>query len=250
MTKCLIVLISLLMCSFAWADAAPKMNPRIELHFVKDGVSIHRLDSIICFVKYTSSRTEDTLTRFYSTPIWWTIGGISQKLNRNYNIEFRSKAEYFRLGVVHEGKTYRSKRIYPISTWSYIDVEMKSDQQLVIKRSWFYNKYEVYLASFLITLLLEFIAIFFFKSFRRSFWRAALFVLIANIVTHPLLWYLDTNYELNLAILEFSVMLIEFIILIIAFRNRLKWDVLLVYVLIANMLSWWLGGALVWINTH
>lgn len=248
--KFLILLIGLIVSTSAWADATPKMNPRIEVHFTKGGKTENQLDSIVCFVKYRSSESEDTLTRFYSTAIWWTVGGISQKLNRNYNLEFRSKAEYFRLGVVHEGKTYRSKRIYPISTWSYIDVEMKSDQQLVMKKSWFYNRYEVYFVAFLITLVLELIAIVFFKSLRRFFGRAALFVLLVNIVSHPLLWYFDTNYESNLALLEFGVMLVEFILLTIAFRKRLTWDVLLVYVLTANMLSWWLGGALVWINTH
>lgn len=60
MIKYLILIIGLLYSAVALADVSRKLNPRIEVHFLENGKSISKIDSIVCFVKYRSSETEDT----------------------------------------------------------------------------------------------------------------------------------------------------------------------------------------------
>ncbi len=249
MTKYLILIIGLVYSSLVFADASPKMNPRIEVHFSKNGKSISKFDSIVCFVKYKSSKTEDTLTLFHSTHRYWTIGGIYQ-INKNYNLELRSAVQYFKLKLFYNSEEYESKSIYPISTWSYIIVELNTDKKLSLNKSLLYTKWSDYLTSFLITLILELIVIGFYKSIRGSFGKVSLLVLIVNIITHPLLWYLDTNFELNLIILEFGVALIEFIILSMFLSKRINIVSILSFVISANILSWFFGGIIFYIYTQ
>lgn len=250
MIKYLILIIGLAYSSVALADASPKLNPRIEVQFSKDGKTISKFDSIVCFVKYKSSEYEDTLTLFHSSARWWTIGGIKQRSNKNYNLELRSTVEYLKLKLIYSGVEFKSNRIYPISTWSYIIVDIENDKTLSLRKSLFYSKWSDYLSSFLITLLLELIAIVFFKTMRGKFWKVTVRVLLANIVTHPLLWYLDTNFELNLAILELGVILIEFILLTLALSKGIKISSILAYVVTANILSWIFGGIVFWIYSN
>ena len=82
---------------------------------------------------------------------------------------------------------------------------------------------------------------------RGLFWKVIILVLIANIITHPLLWYLDTNYESNIAILEIGVVLFEFIVLTLTLSKKIKISSILAYVITSNTISWIFGGIVFWI---
>ena len=66
-------------------------------------------------------------------------------------------------------------------------------------------------------------------------------VILVNLVTHPLLWHIDSRVNIGILSLEFGVFMAEAIVLSLFFWKKIKLRPVVTYALIANASSWIIG---------
>jgi len=248
--KILLILILSTICSTnLYADASPKLDPILNVEISNEDEILNSFDSIFVIVKYRNQVYLDTLTTYTNSFDWHNIGGISNSSKKNIRINFRRNVEYFNLFVIIKGQTYSSDTVFPISSWSFLEFLLKNDK-LIINNSLFYTKWSDYFSSFILTIFLELLIMLSFKAFKSNKKNVFFAVFIVNLITHPILWYIDTNYEVSIIMLEFFVTLIETLLISFYFKSKIEPITSSTAVILANLFSWLIGGVIFWIITQ
>ncbi len=249
-SKLIIVFLLIILFPYiSFADAAPKLDPKLEIEINAETGELIRFDTIIVFVQYQQRENIDTLTNFHKTGTWWETGGVSNFPADRIIIHFRHEVKHFQLYIQNGSETYTSKFIYPIRSWSYLEFSAKNGE-LILNNNLFYTQWFNYFISLGLTIFLELLILLLFKQLRDQYKAVVLFVFNANFISHPLLWYLDTNFENSLILLEIGVILVEFSLLFWFFRNKMPFPILIIFILTANLFSWIFGGICYWIITN
>lgn len=230
-----------------FADATPKFNDRPVLDFWNNGESLQQIDSILII-----SVLESDTTKIDS--LWLTKWRrhVSQNVVKQRNgeiiIDSRTRIKSFKIQLVFNNKKYASNWIDYIGSRSYFRFYLNPDGDIKENHTLFFAKWSDYFKSLGITILLEFLISFsFFIQIRKNISISLLSLFIANIITHPILWYIDSHININIFILELGVFVTESLILIIFLRKLLKIKSILKLTLFSNWISWWFGAIIYWI---
>jgi hypothetical protein len=230
-----------------FADATPKFNDRPVLEFWINDTKIQNIDSILIITIIESDTTKkDTL--------WltkWRRHVAQNKVTQNHEqvrIDIRTQINEFKIQLLYNNKVYISNWIKYIGARSFFRFNLTQNGEIVENHPLFYVKWIDYFKSLGITLFLEILfAIIFFKQIRRNISISLIAIIVANSISHPVLWYIDSHININIFILELGVFFIESLILILFLRNRLKLKSILKLTLFANWISWWIGAIIYWI---
>lgn len=95
--------------------------------------------------------------------------------------------------------------------------------------------------SFL-TVLTEAFTLLIFRQCRKRLKEYFFLILIVNMITQPILWYLNVNFELNLIFSELVIIVTEFLIIYSLTIKRVRLQTILGLSLLANLTSFIMGG--------
>ena len=248
--KIIIVLLQLIIFSNRlFADASPKLNPRIDVEILNDNNTIEFFDSVVVIVKYQSDQYRDTLTTYTKTDVWWDKGGVDNYSNGKININFRRKVDFFKLILIKEGELFESEYIYPIGSWSFLEFKLKNNL-LIPNNNLFFTRWTDYFISLMLTVSIELLFLFIIKALRFNFKSVSFVVILVNLITHPLLWYVYTNNDVSIIPLEFIVMFIETLFVSFYLRSKIEPLNSSISIIMANFFSWILGGVIFWVITQ
>lgn len=163
-----------------------------------------------------------------------------------YSIEQGSEFNYMIVNVIYKNQHYSSGKLSHNSYRGYYQFEL-TNQNTLVESSFLHTTLFNYFLSFLITIILELlVARAFVKAeIGQDYNRFIYFLLLVNIISHPTMWYLQTNTEIAVFLTEIGVIIFETIFLSLAFfRFRIGEHNMFEFALLANIASWWIGGTL------
>ncbi|MFN8416615.1 MAG: hypothetical protein U0U66_09800 [Cytophagaceae bacterium] len=235
---------------FTFADATPKFYNKILFEFyTENGMPITQWDSVVVF----TNPCEDSA--FVDTIHLNREARAYSDLDLNYYKEElflleKRKMDFFKLSIWIEGKLYSSPWIVNSGQRNFYQFIVRNDGKLYDDSPPFYAKVSEYWIAFLLTLLLEALYwIWLNRKIKLPLSKLLMMLLVVNIVSHPLLWWMHSHTEINIILLEIAVMLLESVIFFIAFASNYPYTKFLKWSFIANLISWWIGGILIFILT-
>ena len=242
--KTLLILLALFYIHSAFGDASPKFPDVFHISFYEDGKQIVEFDSIVAFVVKENGRV-DTATIHYSTAQYWSGSTISvDQKKKRYYLKSYQNIKAFKVAIFKNKSKSESSTIEVINDNYFFKFNLEGSK-LTEKYTLFRSHWLDYLTSFLVTFLLEFLFLYLLNrkwKLDSKIFKIAAIVFIMNLITHPSLWYLYSNFQIGIIHLEFWVFVIEAILIYVFFHKKLIRAVKASFVL--NLASWWIGTIL------
>lgn len=239
MRPALIPLFFILLHLQTFGDAAPKFSNNFQLYFYENGNRTTEFDSIVAFVEKDNG-VIDTAAIKHTTAQYWN-GTTLRKANGKYYMKSYQHMHSFVVQVYKDTSIYTSEKINVYGNNYLFEFDLKNNA-LTERTNIFRVHWIDYILSFLITLILEFLALYILVrkwKIPQDSVKPVYTVILINLITHPALWYIHANCNINIWLLELAAILIEAKLLQLFsglyFSRALKASILL------NILSWWLG---------
>jgi len=228
--------IVLLFCTgFIYADAGPKFKDEVQLYFYENGKMLP-LNNYKLFVLEEVGNIYDTINKRRTTADYWTVTTL-QEGEYNYYLNVK-KSNPIIIKLLYKNNIYESNVINLNASKDVISFNVGVDRLEDISPL-FYTSWAFYFAMFAITLFIEVaIGILCRKWFKLSKVQLVLLISLINIVSHPLLWYVHSHYDVNLLLLEILVVCAE----ALAFSRFTTIKLAFVFSFVANLLSFLIGG--------
>jgi hypothetical protein len=235
MRKLLIVLFSISRL-ISYGDAAPKFSDVIDIKIFNSRSILSEADSICALVD--SNRLAKL---HFTTTEYWT-GATLQKKNGYYAIHTPRYVSYFKIIVFIGSERFETENIhrYPGDNLYCFETD---NGKLTDISPFFHEYWHNYFISLVITLIVEVLIglIFFFKfKVKQTLQKFILTFILVNIITHFLLWYVYSNFDIYLIYLEIAVVLVESIYWKVFFR--ISYIKAFLISLLTNFASWLAGG--------
>jgi len=233
--------------SILFSDASPRLNERPEIEFWKDGYRLESIDSILVITTLKSDILQiDTLYTdkeyqgFEKNRLWEHNGRIK--------IDLRTKIESYKIYLYQNNREYESEQLEYKGVRNFLRFILTDEGRIENDHPLFYAEWDNYFKSLFITIILELIlALILLRNIRISKMKLILLIIIVNLITHPSLWFLNSHFNISIINLEIGVIISEVIILAYCLKGKVKLRSLIVFSLIANLISWLIGTVLYWI---
>lgn len=246
-TNYILVILFFSISNLSFADTGFGPSNRIEFRFLKNNKSNPTIDSIAIL---TTNRSFSSDTLFLHKKTHGRMHNwVSNYSHSNlYFMDGRVKILKFKIILFLDNKPYESTEINIIGDRKFFTFSIEENGTIVDRSPLFYARWSDYFKALFLTIFLELlIALLFFKPLGKNLRRFILVQLICNLVTHPILWYLGSNTNFSFLLMEEIVALIETLALVLIFRKQASWWVVSILVLLANFISWSLGGIIMYI---
>ena len=227
------------------ADATPKFNPNPTLEFYLDGNKT-KIDSILVKTYLKNSKSIDTL--FFSKYRRDFSQNVILQDDYGIKMDIRTPIDKFQLTIIQNNKLFNSEIISFKGDKSFLRFKLekgkiKDDSPL------FYAKWKHYFTSLFITISIEILVLLFLlRKVNVDLKKIIILIILANLITHPTLWFIDSHFNTYNIILEIGVVVVEFLFLstLMSKISKINW---LNIVLKINLFSWLIGGVLYFFAT-
>jgi hypothetical protein len=235
-----ITIFVLFLCVQSYADTGFTFGNAIDFKFIKNKTIIHSPDSLSVLCNNGSGI--DTLfigkhrTEHYQNWLRSFENGL-------YNIDGYASIKEFKVILYLDNIRYESKYIKVFGGRNYFIFEIQNNTTLRDVSPLFYVHWAYYLKAFILTLFLESaVVLLFFWLLKENVGKFLITLIICNIFTHPTLWLICSHINIPLVMLELSVSIIETLVVCRVFRNKTKMWIIILITILANFMSWLLGG--------
>jgi len=243
---CLVFLCSLFALN-AMADAFPKLNTRSDIEFWKDGKRLVSIDSIL-FITTSGSNEAITDTLYIDKAFQGIDKNKLWEHNGIIRISLPTKIDTYRIVLIFNEKEYTSQQLEFKGVRNLFRFTLSKDGTIEDNHPLFFAKWLDYFKSLGITILLELLlALVLLRNAKVGRIHLLVLIIAANLITHPLLWYIGSHFNLGSLFLETAVFIVEALFLSYFLREKAKTSTVLIYALIANLVSWSLGTILYWV---
>lgn len=244
----IILLLSLIGVLLLKADMTPKFSETFEIQFLDSNSKSIELDSFVvisnlgykkdsaCYPKSFCSLCSCKDENY--TEKYWT-GVTINKLFNTYEVFCHSFIENFSLIVYSKSLTYRINDIKNFSACKIYKFQVSNkltDVSNILHNSW--NNYLVYL---LLTIFIEICVYSIYTRKDRSN-IPLIQIIILNSITHYCLWFILSHSNISVLLMEFIVILIEFIFWYkVIDKSNLDYKYYMKLSIYSNLVSWLFG---------
>lgn len=235
---------------FLFADAGPKIRHELYMFFFDNNKPIDTSSYKILILE-KNAQTFDTVNNRKSTSDFW-LRTTLQESGGIYYLNLKHPKP-FKIQLFYRGRILESRIITP-NKRNYLykfDVENNCLKDI---SPIFYCSRGVYFIALFITLLTELIlGLLIFRIKKESFKNISkskfiITLLIMNLVSHPLLWYIASHSSVNIIVPEIILFIFEAILLYWLLKIKFKKVLILSFCL--NCFSFIIGGIIKYMLTE
>lgn len=232
-----------------FADMGPKSDNSAEFKILRNGKDAF-IDSI-AVITYRNSSMLSTDTVWLERkrrggPYSW-LRILSN--SKNYFVSSHLSIDGFKIIAFIDSIRFESKQISTLGDRRYFIFDIQDNGGFKDSSPLFYRHWSEYFKALFLTIVIEaLITLLFWVVIRKNAVLFLLIQLLCNLLTHPILWYVESHFLADVLLSEAIIIVIESTILAIAFRKKIPiWASILIAV-IANSLSWFMGGILMFMT--
>ncbi|MCU0416204.1 MAG: hypothetical protein MUE33_03370 [Cytophagaceae bacterium] len=245
-----IIYLLFLLPLFSFADATPKFYNKIHFEiYTEEGKSITQPDSIVIFTNPCEDSAFVYTIYLDRAPRAYSDLNLNFYKDEMFLLEKR-ELDFLKLSIWRNSKRYDSPWIVNSGQRSFYRFIAREDGKLYDDSPPFYTKVSEYWLAFVMTIFLEMLYfVWLNRKLQLSLKKLLSVLLLVNVLSHPLLWWMHSHTDINILLLEIGIVFIESVILFICFSPLITYNKFFKWSLFSNLISWILGGILMFIMT-